>query len=57
MSLLKSFRHKQGVPDPDGSLSTSISLHGIPLTNREVQEELRKDKNRKKGTLTQSECK
>ena len=45
MSLLKYFRRKQGVPDPDGSLSTSISPCAISLANREVQEELRKDKN------------
>ena len=48
MSLLKYFRCKQRVPDPDGSLSTSISPRAISLANREVQEELRKDKNRKK---------
>ena len=49
MSLLKYFRRKQCVPDPDGSLSTSISPRAICLENREVQEELRKDKNRKKS--------
>ena len=48
MSLLKYFRRKQRVPDPNGSLSTSISPRAISLANCEVQEELRKDKNRKK---------
>ena len=49
MSLIKYFRCKQRVPDPDGSLSTSISSPVISLTNREVLEELRKDKKRKKS--------
>ena len=48
MSLLKYCRCKQGVPDPDRSLSTSISPHAISLANREVQEELRKDEDCKK---------
>ena len=53
MSLLKYFRCKQRLPDPDGSLSTSISPRAISLANREMQEGLRKDKNRnKRGPYT-----
>lgn len=48
MSLLNYFRRNQGVPDPGGRLSTSISPRAISLANREVQQELRKDKNPKK---------
>ena len=48
MSLLKYFRQKQGVPDPEGPLLASISLCAISLANREVQQELNKNKDRKK---------
>ena len=48
MSLLKYFRRKEGVPDPEGPLSLSISSRAISLANREVQQELRRDKNPKK---------
>ena len=57
MSLLKYFRQKQGVPDPEGLLSTSISPWAISLANREVQQELTKDKILRKEALTQSEYK
>ena len=52
MSLLKYFKRKQGVPDLDRSLSTSISPPAISLANREVLEELRKDENLKKKAFT-----
>ena len=48
MSLLEYFQRKQGVPDPEGPLSVSISLRAISLANCEVQQELNKDKDRKK---------
>ena len=51
MSLLKYFRRKEGVPDPEGPLLLSISSRTISLANREVQQELKRDKNpnRKEG--------
>ena len=48
MSWLNYFRRKQGIPDLEGPLSASISPREISLANREVQQELSKDKSRKK---------
>ena len=38
MSMLKNFRPRQGLPDPKGDLSLSISERAITLANYEVQE-------------------
>jgi len=40
MSLLKYLKNKNGLPDPSGELSASISSRAIALANREVQAEL-----------------
>ena len=38
------FQRKQEVPDPEGPLSAFISPYAISLANRELQQELNKDK-------------
>ena len=45
MSILKYFkRNKEGLPDPRGDLSLSISPRTIALANREVEVEQKKPK-------------
>lgn len=47
MSILKYFkRNKEGLPDPRGDLSLSISPRAIALANREVEVEQKKPKKR-----------
>ena len=50
MSLLKYFRRKEELPDPKGSLSLSVPSRAIASANKEVEKELRKSKNKKRGT-------
>lgn len=52
MSLLKYFKHKDGLPDPRGSLSATLPQRAISRANCEVQEELAeivKEKAKKRG--------
>ena len=49
MSLLNYFKRKKDLPNPRGSLSSSISPRAIALANREVQEEIRRAKENKRG--------
>ena len=47
MSILKYFkRNKEGLPDPRGDLSLSISPRAIALANRKVEVEQKKPKKR-----------
>ena len=48
MDLLKYFKQK-GLPNPRGLLSTSISPLAIVSANREVEEEIKKTKEKKCG--------
>ena len=51
MGLWKYLRRKEDLPDPKGSLSSSISSQAIASVNREVEKALEKDllKNKKRG--------
>ena len=49
MALLKYFKRKHELPNPRGSLSSSISPRAIASANREVEEEIRKAKEKKRG--------
>ena len=49
MSLLNYFKRKKDLPNPRGSLSSSISPRAIALANREVQEEIKRGKENKPG--------
>ena len=51
MALWKYLRCKEDLPDPKGSLSSSISSRAIASANREVEKALEKDlsKNKKRG--------
>ena len=46
MSLLCYLKHSNGLPDPRGSLSTTISREAIAAANQEVQKELNATKKR-----------
>ena len=47
MALYKYFKRKEDLPNPRGSLSSSISPRAIASANREVEEEIRKQKEKK----------
>ena len=47
--MLKYFKRKHELPNPRGSLSSSISPRAIASANREVEEEIRKAKEKKRG--------
>ena len=42
MSLLKYFKHREGLPDPRGSISSEISMEAIAASNKEVEEVIKK---------------
>ena len=49
MALLRYFKPANGLPDPRGSLSTAISSDVLTEMNREVEEELGRQKSKKRG--------
>ncbi len=44
MSLLRYLKHRDGLPDPRGSLSNSVSSRAITRANVEVEAELERQK-------------
>ena len=49
LSLLNYFKRKKDLPNPRGSLSSTIPARAIALANCEVQEEIRRGKENKRG--------
>ena len=47
MSLLQYFKSKDGLPDPRGELSSSVTSRAISRANIEVQAELEKEKKKR----------
>ena len=51
MSILRYFKPKDSLPDPKGSLSTSMSSEAIESANREVREAMASSAKRKRGHI------
>ena len=47
MSVLRFFKLKDGLPDPTGALSTSVPSADIAQANREVQNPISRDKQKR----------
>ena len=49
MSIRSFFKPKDGLPDPKGSLSSSLSSKAIALANKEVERAITSEKGKKRG--------
>ena len=49
MSIRSFFKPKDGLPDPKGSLSSSLSSKAIALVNKEVEKAITSEKGKKRS--------
>ena len=49
MALLKYLKPIDGLPDPKGSLSASMSSRTIAMANKEVEQVMNKERGKKRG--------